>query len=223
MVSDDRERVNARLLVLHGGDRFGDVVAAAETHREVHGVGCGLYPAGPAVMGLAAAIVRVARARRILDVGTGFGYSALWLAEAAGAGARIDAIDRFEEHVARAREFADAVGLGDRIRFLAGDAVEVLHQLDGPYDLIHDDGWFAGEPVYFERMLALLAPGGTITIPNWLLLEDAITGVPRRDWSEFAGPGWADETVRYAERLARDPRLAVAWIVSPPLAVVVRR
>jgi predicted O-methyltransferase YrrM len=50
-------------------------------------------------MATAAMRVRASGARRFLDLGSGFGYSALWLALAAGPGSEIIGVDRFEEHV----------------------------------------------------------------------------------------------------------------------------
>ena len=72
-------------------------------------------------------------------------------------------------------------------------------------------------------MIELLSPGGALTMPNWFLLEDALSGKPRRDWSEFAGPRWRESTIAYAERLARESRLYVTWILSPPLAIAIKR
>ena len=63
---------------------------------------------------------------------------------------------------------------------------------------------------------------GTITMPNWFLLEDAVTGRPRRDWADLAGPGWQDRVRAYAQRLTDDPRLMVTWSISPPLGIAVR-
>lgn len=174
-------------------------------------------------MQLVAALVRATRPRRLLDLGTGFGYSALWLASACERAARIEAIDRFPEHISRAVEFARSAGLADRIDFITGEVAHVLDRVAGPYDLIHDDAWFASEPPHFERMIELLRPGGVLTLANWFLLEDALSGEPRRDWSEFAGPDWRRSTIAYAERLARDPRLSVTWTLSPPLAIAIKQ
>lgn len=221
--SKQREDVNAHLLEFYGGDPFDALIHEAEVHRAFHGPECGLFPAGPHVMRFVAALVRASHAKRILDIGTGFGYSALWLAEAAGSGARVEAIDRFQEHLSVARRFAEQAGLSERIEFILGEASEVLMQLAGPYDLVHDDGWFAYQPTYFERMVELLKPAGLLTMPNWFLLEDALTGTPRRDWSEFAGSAWVEATLTYARRLAMDSRLYVTWSLSPPLGVAVKQ
>jgi predicted O-methyltransferase YrrM len=218
-----REEVNAYLLKLYGGDPFGELIRAAEGHRASHGPVCGLFPAGPHVMRFVATLVRAVSATRILDIGTGFGYSALWLAEAAGAQGQVEAIDRFPEHLVAAQHFAEQAGLSQRIIFIPGEAAEVLAQLVGPYDVVHDDGWFAAQPTYFERVVELLKPGGLLTMLNWFLLEDAITGLPRRDWVEFAGTMWAEATLTYARRLATYPRFSVTWSFSPPLGVAVKQ
>jgi predicted O-methyltransferase YrrM len=217
-----RARIADSILALHGGDPYAAVIREAEVHRESHGTACGLYPAGPHVMRLAATLVRASGSTRILDLGAGFGYSSFWLARAAGPHARLEAIDRFPEHVARARAFAAEFGLSDRIAFEAGDVAEVLARRDGPYDFIHDDAWFAATPPHYERVVALLRPGGTLSMPNWFLLEDALRGTPRRDWSEFAGPTWTTDTLAYAEKLSRDPRIEVSWSLDPPLGIAVR-
>jgi predicted O-methyltransferase YrrM len=218
-----REAVNAHLLEFYGGDPFDALIHEAEGHHAFHGPECGLFPAGPHVMRFVATLVRASQAKHILDIGTGFGYSALWLAEAAGSGARVETIDRFQEHLSVARRFAEQAGLSERMGFIPGEAAEVLRHLTGPYDLVHDDGWFAYQPTYFERVVELLKPGGLLTMPNWFLLEDALSGTPRRDWSEFAGKAWAEATLTYARHLAQDSRFYVTWSISPPLGVAVKQ
>lgn len=217
-----RQAVEERLVDLYGGDPFADVLRQADLHRESHGRACGLFPAGPQVMRLVAATVRATRPRRLLDLGTGFGYSALWLASASPRDATVVAIHRFEEHVAQAGAYARRFGLAERIQFVAGDVAELLEGMTEPCDFVHDDAWFASAPSYLERVLRLLRPGGTLTMPNWFLLEDAVTGQRRRDWAEFAGPQWAERTQTYADRLSREPDLYVAWSIFPALAIAVK-
>ena len=89
--------MGAELLRLAGGDPFSLIVDAAHEHRSRHGTECGLYPAGPSVMRLAAAFARACGARPVLDLGTGFGYTAPWLADAVGPTGHVIAVDRHEE------------------------------------------------------------------------------------------------------------------------------
>ena len=216
------ERVEAELLRLGGGDPFDAVLRASEEHRARH-PGCALYPAGPRVMSLAAQLVRASRATRVLDLGSGLGYSTLWLASAAGERGSVLGIDRDEEHVMQANRHAELHGMRGRASFLAGEVAEVLGTLEGPVDVVHDDAWFAERPSHFDRVVGLLRPGGVLTMPNWFLLEDALTGRPTRDWSEFAGPGWPTAVREFAQTVAADERLDPLWVSSPPLLVAVKR
>ena len=173
-------------------------------------------------MRLAATVARACRAQRMLDLGAGIGYSALWLASAVD-GATVEAVDRFAEHVTIGKEVVETAGFSGQISFIRGEVVDVLDNLHGSYDLIHDDAWFAWEPPYLERVVQLLRPHGVLTMPNWFLLEDAIVGEPRRDWAEFAGPEWAEGVIAYARRLGTHPSFYVTWSIEPPLAVAVKR
>jgi predicted O-methyltransferase YrrM len=209
------ELISSFLLDLYGGDPFARVYRASNEHREAHGPDCDVYPSVPVKMRLLAGIVRTAGAHRILEIGCGLGYSALWLAEAAGPDGRVETIDRFPEHAALARRYAEEAGRAGRLNVIEGEGADVLATLTGPYDLIHDDGWFAREPVYFDRMLGLLRPGGLLLISNFFLLEQAVTGRTTMDWSEFAGPDWVESVKAYAKKLVSHPALHVSFIMSP--------
>ncbi len=215
----DRQLVADYLLDLYGGDPFAAVREASNTHREAHGRDCGVYPSDPQKMRVLPTLVRATVARRILEIGAGLGYSALWLADAAGPEAQVETIDRFQAHVELGQRLAAHLGLAERIRFLKGEGVELLQTLSGPYDFIHDDGWFAEEPPYFQRMVDLVRPGGLLIMSNWFLLEDAIIGRPQMDWAQFAGPDWAAHVKAYAERLTSHPGLHVSFVIHPWLAL----
>jgi predicted O-methyltransferase YrrM len=212
--------IQDRLVQLGGGDRFGDVLREAEAHRRGHG--CGLYAAGPAVMQLASTFVRAANPRRVLDLGCGIGYSTFWLADATAPGCTVTGIDSDPVHVDLARSTCTRVGLNHRVDFVCGQVADVLLNIEGPVDAVHDDAWFAAAPSHLDTMVARLRPGGLLTMPNWFLLIDALTGHPRNDWERFAGPEWADDTVAYAELLSTRDDLAVTWVIRPPLGVAVK-
>jgi len=218
----DSERLSSFILDLYGDDPYAHVRRASDEHREAHGPDCGAYPSDPIKMRLLSTLVQASSAKRILEIGCGLGYSALWLAAAAGPDGRVDTIDRFTEHAALARRFAADAGLSDRLNVIEGEGVDVLPALTGPYDLVHDDGWFAEEPPYLERMIELVRPGGLVAISNWFLLEDAVTGKPQMDWSTQAGPDWADHVQAYARRLASYPQLDLSFVLRPWLALAVK-
>ena len=214
------DHVADELLDLAGGDPFLAVREASERHQREHG--CGLHHAGGPQLHLVASLARAAGATRALDLGCGLGYSTLWIASALGEGGSVIGIDDDPQHTALAAELAGATDLADRVAYRTGRAADVLPQLDGPYDLIHDDAWFATAPDHLDAVIARLRPGGLLTMVNWFLLVDAITGEPRNDWASFAGPNWADDTRAYAEQLAARTDLDVTWVTTPPIAFATR-
>jgi len=185
----------AYLLDLYGPDPFAEVRRSSEAHRLAHARSlpggeqeCGVYPSDALKMRALTTIVRGASARRLLEIGGGLGYSALWFAAALGDDGRVDTIDRFPEHTAQITAYAGQFGLSGRVTAVTGEGEDVLQSLTGPYDIIHDDGWFASQPAYYDRLAQLLRPGGLLLMSNWFLLEHAVTGGGDTDWSQFAGP-----------------------------------
>lgn len=208
--------VAMQLMELAGGDRFAALRTESEIHQRSHG--CGLHHAGAPQMQLVAALARAAGVTRALDLGSGLGYSTLWIAGSIDLDGVVVGIDEDLVHTTRATEIAADVGFGDRVHYVTGKVRDVLPNLDGPFDMIHDDAWFAKTPDHLEAMLELLRPGGLLTMANWFLLVDAITGKPRNDWNSFAGPHWADDTLEYAHLLASRRDLQVTWVTTPPIA-----
>jgi predicted O-methyltransferase YrrM len=112
------------------------------------------------------------QARRIVELGTSYGYSTLFLADAARqTGGKVFTLELSAEKQAYAREQIGRAGLGDYVEWLQGDALELLAGLDGPYDLVLLDLW---KELYIP-CLDLCAPrmgeGGIIAADNILFPE----------------------------------------------------
>jgi predicted O-methyltransferase YrrM len=112
-------------------------------------------------------------ARRVVEVGTFTGYSALAMAMALPPGGRIVCCDISEEYTAVARRYWKEAGVADRIDLRLGPAKETLAKLlatDGPasHDLAFIDADKTGYDAYYEACLQLLRPGGIIAIDNVL-------------------------------------------------------
>src|ERR1700685_4126824 len=120
-------------------DPFAKVKAATDAHRARHGCGAYPYDNGPLLAALAAA----ANARRILELGTALGYTALSFASGAP-DSTVDTIERDAEHVQLARDNIAAARLDHRITIHEGDFATVLPTLDSAYDVAFFDG---GTPV----------------------------------------------------------------------------
>ncbi|UCE25683.1 MAG: O-methyltransferase [Candidatus Zixiibacteriota bacterium] len=79
------------------------------------------------------------KARRILELGSGFGYSAFWFSLAAGAKGHIVMTDRDKRNKSRAFDYFKRAGLQSQFLFKVGDAVSLARRLDGPFDIILND------------------------------------------------------------------------------------
>ena len=141
-------------------DPFAKVRAATDTHRAQHGCGAYPYDNGP----LLATIAAVAGARRILELGTALGYTALSFASGAPE-ATIDTIERDADHVALARENIAAAAMDHRITVHEGDFASVLPTLDPGYDLAFFDG-HSPTPGLHKTLRGLLRTGGTLVTAN---------------------------------------------------------
>jgi predicted O-methyltransferase YrrM len=218
----DAHRDTAAFLEDLRPDPFAHVREASNAHRVTHGRECGVYPSDPLKVRFLANLVRATAATSILEIGCGLGYSALWLAYAAGPDGRVTTIDRFPEHAEIARRYANDAGLGDRIDVLTGEGKDLVPG-GGPFDLVHDDGWFAERPPHFQQMLDVVRPGGVIAMSNWFLLVQSIAEKPNMDWSEFAGPDWRDKVQAFARELAAARGLEVSWVLEPGVALAFKR
>jgi len=155
-------------------DRFAHVAAAYKTHRSAHGC-YDVYPySNGALLGTLAA---AHRAKRILEVGSGLGYSALWFAYGAGDTTRIDSLEKDPDHMKIARGHFKAAGLNDRIAILRGVASKVLPKLKDKYDLAYFDTDPAESLIALEHFTRLLKRGGLLISAN-LFLGQYAPGLP---------------------------------------------
>lgn len=136
-------------------DPFAAVREATDAHRAKH-KGCGAHPYknGPLLGALAAAT----NARRVLELGTALGYTALWFARGAP-DAVVDTIDHDGDHVHLAREHVDAHRMTGHIVVHQGEFAQVLRRLDPGYDLAFFDGLTPTRPLLKELRRLLRARG----------------------------------------------------------------
>jgi caffeoyl-CoA O-methyltransferase len=107
-------------------------------------------------------------ARRVLELGTYSGYSALSMAAALPDGGEVVTCEVSDEHADFAQRHIDATPYRDRIRILRGPALESLASLDGPFDLVFIDADKANYVNYYEAALPKLADRGLIAADNTL-------------------------------------------------------
>jgi caffeoyl-CoA O-methyltransferase len=115
-------------------------------------------------------LLRSIGARRVLEVGTLGGYSAIWMARALATNGAVISIERDERHAAFAERYIERAGLATTVRVRRGRALDVLPSLDGEqFDLAFLDADRAPLVTYFEWALRLVRPGGIIVAHNVLL------------------------------------------------------
>jgi caffeoyl-CoA O-methyltransferase len=123
---------------------------------------------GPEAGRLLYGLARATGARAVLELGSGFGYSALWFARGLAGGGRVHCTDRKPENRELALGFFRRAGLEERIRFEVGDALEVLERERGPFDLILCDLDKPGYVRALELAVPRLRRGGVLVTDNVL-------------------------------------------------------
>jgi len=143
-----------------------DTLGPAEAERRIDEM---LLPVGRATGALLNLLAKEGCARRILEVGSSFGYSTVWLAEAARAvHGKVISL----ELKATKTEYATAqlarAGLADFVEFRVGDALASLAGLAGPFDLVLIDLWKDLYVPVFELLYPKLAPGALVIADNMI-------------------------------------------------------
>ncbi len=122
---------------------------------------------------LLAMLVRLTGARRVVEIGTFTGYSALTMALAMPADGVLIACDHSHEWTEVGQRYWRQAGVDELIDLRIGEAVDTLDALldDGgarQYDFVFIDADKSGYPNYYERALKLLRPGGLVAVDNTL-------------------------------------------------------
>ena len=147
-------------------------------------------------------------ARRILEIGTLAGYSAIWLARALPAGGRLVTIEVDPKHADVARKNIAGAGLADRVDIRVGRAIDVLPQLlaegAGPFDLTFIDADKVGYTAYLDWTIRLSRPGSLIIADN-VIRDGAITEAD-------TGDDAVDGIRRFNAALAADRRVSATAV-----------
>ena len=153
-------------------------------------------------------LAKMQGARRILEIGTLGGYSAIWVARALGEDGRLVTLEFEPKHFAVARENIARAGLSDRVDQRLGAALDTLPLLEtegaGPFDFVFIDADKENCAPYFEWAVRLSRPGSVIVVDN----------VVRE--GEVADPGSTDAMVqgirRFNEAVAAEPRVTATTV-----------
>lgn len=122
----------------------------------------------PQMQSLLTFLLKLAKPKRILEVGTAIGFSALLMNYYGPEDCHITTIEKYEKRIPIARKNFKAAGKEHAITLLEGDAMDILKTLEGTYDFIFMDA-AKGQYIHFmSEILRLLADGGLLVSDNVL-------------------------------------------------------
>jgi len=159
-------------------------------------------------------LVFVSGARRVLELGTYSGYSAISMAAALPEGGHIDTCEVDEKHAGVARRYIEEAGYSDRITVHLGPALETIEKLGGEFDLVFIDADKASYLAYYEALLPRLSERGVMALDNTL-------------WSgRVVEPDGTEDTAAISEvndRIAADERVVAVQLTIRDGVTLVRR
>lgn len=115
---------------------------------------------------LLALLIKISGARRILEVGTFTGYSALTMAEALPDDGELFTCEYNKRYEAIARRFFSESDAGSKIELVMGKALDTIPTLEGQFDLVFLDADKINYPAYYEMIKPRLTTGGLMVIDN---------------------------------------------------------
>ncbi len=110
--------------------------------------------------------ITLIQAKKILEIGTLGGFSAIWMAHSLPSEGRITTIEADEKHAQVALKNIHKANLSDRIDLRIGVALDVLPSLSGPFDIVFIDADKKNNPAYLDWALRLSRPGTLIIADN---------------------------------------------------------
>ncbi len=141
-------------------------------------------------------LARMIKATRIFELGSGYGYSALYFSRAVGAGGEVHCTELSAKNIQLAEQFLSRANLWERVTYHQEEAIATLHRVGGTWDIIYNDIDKAGYPLTVDLAYSHLKPGG-------LFITDNIF------WSGRAMRGEADADTRgiieFTQRLFAHP------------------
>ena len=136
---------------------------------------------GPACARALHQLARAVKARRVFEMGSAIGYSALWLARAVGPKGTVFYTDSNPENARRAEAYLRRGGVLSRVKLLVGDALDLLEATPGQFDMIFNDVDKQHYPAVLRLAAPRIRPGGLLVTDNVLWHGRVAKPAPRGD------------------------------------------
>jgi len=149
-------------------------------------------------------MARMIGARRILEIGTLGGYSTIWLARALPADGKVITLEYSPKHAEVARNNIARAGFASRVEVMTGAGLDLLPQLEGPFDFFFIDANKDDYPEYFRWAVKLSRPGSIIVVDN--VVREGRVADPKADEPLING------IKKMHEAIAAEPRVTATAI-----------
>ena len=159
------------------------------------------FPIVGRMVGVAIEILaRSIGARRVFELGSGYGYSGYWFSRAVGPDGEVHLTDGDPENERKALDYLGRAGLDKPVRFHVGDAVEGLNATDGDFDIVYCDIDKHGYPEAWRASRNRIRRGGLYICDN-TLWSGRVTGASDE---EDVRPGWTEAIKEMNQAIAAD-------------------
>jgi caffeoyl-CoA O-methyltransferase len=146
-------------------------------------------------------LARAVGARRIMELGSGYGYSGYWHARATGPEGEVHLTDGDPSNAERGEDYLERAGLGDRTEYHVGDAVTEMGKLDGEFDVVFCDIDKDGYPDAWRAASERIRVGGLYVCDNVLWYGRVAVEDP-----EDARPHFTEAVLEHNRLIADDER-----------------
>lgn len=157
---------------------------------------------GPLVGRFCALMARAVGARRVFEMGSGFGYSTAWFADAVGPGGTVVHTDGDPRLSAEAQSWLERTGAADRVDFRVGDALELLEGEPGAFDVVFIDIDKGDYPRAWDLACERVRVGGLVVTDNTLWQGKVADPAETDDWTRAVR--------EYLRRAHGDPRFVTS-------------
>jgi len=192
------DKVERYLTDLAAAEHDDAVLVEMERHAEQNG-----FPiVGRATGRFLEVAARSVQARRVMELGSGYGYSAYWFSRAVGESGEVVCTDGDPANAERAQEYLTRAGVWPRIRYRVGDALAGFAQESGEFDVVYCDVDKDGYPDCWRAARDRIRVGGLWLCDNVLWSGDVATGAERSGRLE----GWTAAIDEHNRLVAADER-----------------
>ena len=163
-------------------------------------------------------LARSIGARRVFELGSGFGYSAYWFSRAIGQDGEVHLTDREQENERKAKDYLGRAGLDGPIRFHVGDSIDSLNAAEGDFDIIFCDIDKGAYPSAWQAARDRIRPGGLYLCDNTLSWGSAsvVSG-------EGTPPEWIEAVRAHNNAVAGDDEFLATILPIRDGVMVARR